>query len=157
MSKKKKNEIEYIWSDRKRTFLGLPWTFTRYFLTETKFITRTGWLSLDEDELDLYKVTDKKLKLPFWQRIVGCGTIIIYVRDTDTPEKEVHCVKNPREVLKKLDKQINAERDRYNTRGRDLYAITGGMSGGHAPHHHDDMMDHSRDEFECDCECHDHE
>ena len=73
----KKNEIEYIWSDRKRTFLGLPWSFTRYFLTETKFITRTGWLSLDEDELDLYKVTDKKLKLPFWQRIVGCGTIVV--------------------------------------------------------------------------------
>ena len=39
----KKNEIKAIWSDRKRTFLGLPWTFTKYFLTETKFITRTGW------------------------------------------------------------------------------------------------------------------
>ena len=151
----KKNEIEYIWSDRKRTFLGLPWTFTRYFLTETKFIPRTGWLSLDADELDLYKVTDKKLKLPFWQRLVGCGTITIYVRDTDTPEKEVRCVKRPREVLKMLDKQINAERDRYNTRGRDLYAITGGMGGGHIPHHHDDMMDHPVDD-DCDCDCHDH-
>ncbi len=151
----KKNEIEYIWSDRKRTFLGLPWSFTRYFLTGTKFITRTGWLSLDEDELDLYKVTDKKLKLPFWQRIVGCGTIIIYVRDTDTPEKEVRCVKNPREVLKMLDKQINAERDRYNTRGRDLYAITGGMAGGHGPHHHhDDIPENPVDD--CDCDCHDH-
>ena len=151
----KKNEIESIWSDRKRTIFGLPWTFTKYFLTETKFITRTGWLSLDEDELDLYKVTDKKLKLPFWQRVVGCGTIIIFVRDTDTPEKEVRCVKHPREVLKMLDKQINAERDRYNTRGRDLYAITGDMAGGH-PHHHDDMMDHHVDDCDCDVHGHDH-
>lgn len=142
----KKNEIEFIWSDRKRTFLGLPWSFTRYFLTDTKFITRVGFLSLVEDELDLYKVTDKKLKLPFWQRLVGCGTIILYVRDTDTPEKEIRCVKNPREVLVKIDKQINAERDRYNTRGRDLYAITGGM-GHHAPH--PDMAD-PHDDCGCD-------
>ncbi|MBQ8922918.1 MAG: PH domain-containing protein [Oscillospiraceae bacterium] len=131
----KKNAFEYIWRDRKRTIFGLPWSFTTYFLTETKFVTRSGFLSLAEDELDLYKVTDKKLLLPFWQRIVGCGTIIIYVRDTDTPQKEIRCVKKPREVLKMLDKQIDKERDRYNTRGRDLYAAMGGM--GHPPMYHD--------------------
>lgn len=142
MSKKK--ETNFIWQDRKRTIFGLPWTFTKYFLSDTKFITRVGFFNLDEDELDLYKVTDKKLKLPFWQRIVGCGTIILYVRDTDTPEKEIHCIKDPRGVLEMIDKQINAERDRYNTRGRDLYA-----AGGHGHGHpHDDMMDHPRDEFE---------
>ncbi len=141
----KKPEIEYVWQDRKRTFLGLPWSFTKYFLTNTKFITRPGFFNLDEDELDLYKVTDKKLKLPFWQRLVGCGTVILYVRDTDTPEKEVRCIKQPRQFLAMLDKQIDAERDRYNTRGRDLYAITGGM-GHHGHMHHDDMMDHPVDD-----------
>jgi hypothetical protein len=145
MSKKK--DFDYIWKDRKRTFLGLPWSFTTYFLTETKFITRTGWLNLDEDELDLYKVTDKKLRLPFWQRLVGCGTIIIYVRDTDTPEKEIRCVKKPREVLNMLDKQIEAQRDRYSTRGRDLYAA---MHGPAPHHHHDD----DGDDF---CDDHGHE
>lgn len=131
----KKDAISYLWRDRKRTIFGLPWSFTVYFLTETKFITRTGFFSLDEDELDLYKVTDKKLKLPFWQRIFGCGTILLYVRDTDTPTKEIHCVKRPREVLAKIDAQIEVQRDRYGTRGRDLYAAM----GGHMPlHHHDD-------------------
>ena len=139
MAKKKKGAIEYIWSDRKRTIFGLPWTFTTYFLTETKFITRTGLLSLSEDELDLYKVTDKKLVLPFWQRLVGCGTIMIYVRDTDTPIKEVHCVKHPRDVLAQLDKAIEGQRDRYGTRGRDLYAIQGGHG---VPHHHADNDDY---------------
>ncbi|MCR5305977.1 MAG: PH domain-containing protein [Oscillospiraceae bacterium] len=152
MAKKKKGDFDYIWSDRKRTFLGLPWTFTTYFLTDTKFITRTGLLSLSEDELDLYKVTDKKLVLPFWQRLVGCGTIMIYVRDTDTPIKEVHCVKKPREVLAQLDKAIEGQRDRYGTRGRDLYAIQGGR--GMAHHHHDDddcddcHYDHDDDGFD---------
>lgn len=156
MGKKKKNEIDYIWSDTKRSIFGLPWTFTKYFLTETKFITRVGFLSLDEDELDLYKVTDKKLVLPFLQRIVGCGTIILYVRDTDTPEKEVHCVKNPREVLKQIDKQIELQRDRYNTRGRDLYAITGGAPGGSGHHHDPHIHDHDPDDCEY-CEPHDHD
>lgn len=140
MAKKKKGDFSYTWSDRKRTIFGLPWTFTTYFLTDTKFITRTGMLSLSEDELDLYKVTDKKLVLPFWQRLVGCGTIMIYVRDTDTPIKEVHCVKKPREVLALLDKAIEGQRDRYGTRGRDLYAIQGGRG---VPHHH-----HAEDDYD---------
>lgn len=131
-----KNDIAAIWSDRKRIIFGLPWSFTKYFLTETKFITRVGLLSLDEDEFDLYKVTDKKLLLPFWQRIVGCGSILIHVRDTDTPTKEIRCVKNPREVLALLDEQIEAQRDRYNTRGRDLY-------GNRLSHHH---MNHDCDD-----------
>lgn len=115
-----KNEIDYVWTDKKRTLFGLPLSFTRYFLTENKFITRVGLLSLSEDELDLYTVTDKKLVLPFKQRIFGCGTIILYVRDTDTPIKEVKSIKAPRKVLEHLDKYINIQRDRYRTRGRDM-------------------------------------
>lgn len=146
----KKNAFDYIWRERKRTIFGLPWSFTTYFLTETKFVTRSGFLSLAEDELDLYKVTDKKLILPFWQRIVGCGTILMYVRDTDTPIKEIRCVKKPREVLKKLDQQIDKERDRYNTRGRDLYAAMGGIPP-HPMHH-----DYHDEADACDCDFPDH-
>ena len=146
-----KNDIENIWSDRKRTLFGLPWSFTKYFLTETKFITRVGLLSLNEDEFDLYKVTDKKLLLPFWQRIVGCGSILIHVRDTDTPTKEIHCVKHPREVLAMLDKQIEEQRDRYSTRGRDLYA-----SGGRPHHHSDHDYDDDVCDDDCECGCHGH-
>ena len=58
----KKDEIKYVWTDKKRTIFGLPLSFTRYFLTESKFITRTGFLSVDEDEIDLYKIIDKKLQ-----------------------------------------------------------------------------------------------
>ena len=55
----KKDVINYIWTDKKRTIFGLPISFTRYFLTEDKFITRKGFLSIEEDELDLYRVIDK--------------------------------------------------------------------------------------------------
>ena len=116
----KKNEFSYIWTGKKRTIFGLPLSFTRYFLTETKFITRKGFLSLEEDELDLYTVTDKKLVLKFTKRIFGCGTIVMNVIDTDTPVKAIESIKQPREVLELLDKHINIQRDKYRTRGRDM-------------------------------------
>lgn len=134
----KKDMFDYIWTDKKRTLFGLPLSFTRYFLTETKFITRKGFLNVEEDELELYRVTDKKLVLPLGQRIFKCGTIIMNVRDVDTPIKEVKSVKAPREVLAKLDEYININRDRYRTRGRD-------MIGGDLYMHDADLMD--GDEF----------
>ena len=117
----KRDVFDYVWTDKKRTFLGLPWSFTRYYLTESKFITRTGFLSVQEDELELYRVLDKKLVLTAGNRMVGCGTIVMNVRDVDTPIKEIKSVKNPREVMKLLDKYIDMNRDKYRTRGRDLY------------------------------------
>lgn len=116
----KKEEFDYIWTDKKRTIFGLSLSFTRYFLTETKFITRTGFLSIDEDEIDLYKITDKKLKIPFSQRLFKCGSIIIYSKDTDTPQKEVRSIKTPRKVSELIDRYVNAQRDKYGIRGRDM-------------------------------------
>lgn len=128
-----KKDFSYVWTDKKRTFLGLPISFTRYFLTETKFITRTGFLNVDEDEIDLYKITDKKIRLPLGQRLLGCGTIIIYSKDTDTPSKEVKCIKNPRQVSELIDKYLTIMRDKYGIRGRDLMNI----NGGHCDHNDD--------------------
>ena len=119
----RKEEFSYIWTDKKRTIFGLPISFTRYFLTETKFITRTGLFNIDEDELDLYKITDKKLRLPFMQRLFKCGSIVIYSKVTDTPSKEVTSIKNSRKVSELIDKYINAQRDKYGIRGRDMMNV----------------------------------
>jgi uncharacterized membrane protein YdbT with pleckstrin-like domain len=117
----KRDVFDYVWTDKKRTFLGLPWSFTRYYLTDSKFITRTGIFSVQEDELELYRVLDKKLVLTMGNRMVGCGTIVMNVRDVDTPVKEIKSVKKPREVMKLLDQYIDMNRDKYRTRGRELY------------------------------------
>lgn len=130
-----KIEYDYVWTDKKRTLFGLPLSFTRYILTEKKFITRKGFFNIEEDEFDLYRVIDKKLVLPLGQRMFGCGTIIINVRDNDTPVKEIKSIKVPRELLRLLDDYIEKARDQYNIRGRDLM----GMGGPH--HHHEDVDD----------------
>ena len=97
-----KIEFDYLWTDKKRTLFGLPLSFTRYILTEKKFITRKGFFTVEEDEFDLYRVIDKKLVLPFGQRLFGCGTVIINVKDNDTPVKEIKSVKAPRELMNLL-------------------------------------------------------
>lgn len=126
-----KADFDYIWTDKKRTIFGLPISFTRYFLTEKKFITRKGFFTIEEDEFDLYRVIDKKLVLPFGERLFGCGTVVINVKDVDTPVKEVRCIKAPRKFMQLLDEQVEKMRDAYGIRGRD-------MMQGEAPYRPDE-------------------
>ena len=119
-----------VWTDKKRTFLGLPWSFTRYILTEKKFITRKGFLSITEDEIELYRIMDKSLKVSFGQRLDGTGTVILNCKDT--PVKEIKSIKKPHQFMEILEKYVDDQRDKYGTRGRDIL--------GGAPHVHDDSI-----------------
>ena len=121
-----KDGLEYIWTDKKRTLFGLPLSFTRYYLSNTRLITRIGFLTIEEDELDIYRITDKKMRLPLWQRIFGCGTIVLFSKDVDTPEKEIHAIKNPRQVSDLITALINEQRDKFGIRGRDMVGVPGG-------------------------------
>lgn len=123
---------EHVWTDKKRTIFGLPLSFTRYILTERKLVTRRGLFTLHEDEIDLYRVIDKKLCIPLGQRMFGCGTIILTSKDTDSPKKELKSIKNVREVLNLIEKYVDAERTRYAVRGRDMIGNL-----------HDDDVNHS--------------
>lgn len=116
----KDKQIKYIWSDKKRTLFGLPISFTRYYLTENRFITRTGFINVVEDELELYRIVDKSLTRSLWQRMFGCGTITLYCKDADTPEKQVVSIKCPREVSDLIGSYVSQYRDRYSIRGRDM-------------------------------------
>ena len=117
----KKEDFEYIWTDKKRPVFGLPISFTRYFLTKEKLITRKGLLSITEDECELYRITDKRLKLPFMQRLFNCGTVYVHVKnDSDTPVKEIKAIKVPRKLMNLLDEYVNIQRDKYAIRGRDM-------------------------------------
>ena len=117
---KRDKEIEYIWSDKKRTFLGLPLSFTRYYLTEERLITHIGFIKIAEDELELYRILDKRMNRTFSQRLFGCGTIILYCKDEDTPEKHIVSIKCPREVSDLISSLVSQQKDQYAIRGRDM-------------------------------------
>ena len=118
-----KIDFDYIWTDKKRTIFGLPISFTRYILTEKKLITQTGFLSITEDEVELYRVSDKSLQLPLGQRMFGCGTVVINCRDTDTPIKEIKSIKEPRKFMALLEENVDIQRDKYRVRGRAMIGI----------------------------------
>lgn len=118
-----KIDYDYIWTDKKRTIFGLPISFTRYILTEKKLITRVGFLSIKEDEVELYRITDKSLQLPFGQRLFGCGTVVIHCKDTDTPIKNIVSIKRPRDFINVLEENVDIQRDRYRVRGRDMVGM----------------------------------
>lgn len=119
---------EILWTGKKN-ILGMPISFTRYILTESKLITRIGWLNIREDEIELYRVYDKSISLSLGQRMVKCGTIKLLSKDTDTPTKLLQSVRNPREVKRLLDEAVQQQRDKYYVRGRDM--VGAGMESDH--------------------------
>lgn len=120
LEKIKKNYGEDLLWTGKKCICGLPISFTRYILTSTVLYTRTGFLNVKEDEIELYKIIDKVMMFPLGQRIVGCGTVKLTSKDSDTPEKLLKSVKKPREVKRILDEAVKAQRDKYMIRGRDM-------------------------------------
>ncbi len=124
---------EIIWTGKKR-ILGMPISFTRYILTDTKLITKQGFLNIKEDEIELYRVYDMALELPLVQRIFGCGTLKLLSKDSDTATKILQTIKAPREAKRLIDEAVRVQRDKYYVRGRD-------MIGGNFPSNHDEDGD----------------
>ncbi len=119
MAGREKIEQKYCWYDRKRTFLGLPLSFTRYFLTEEKLLVRTGFLSMKEEEVRLYRILDVTLKRSLRQRIFGLGTIHCCSADKSTPEFDILSVKNSEWVKETLSDLVEQERSRKRISGRE--------------------------------------
>ena len=124
---------DLLWSGKK-CICGMPISFTRYILTSTVLYTRVGFLNVKEDEIELYKIVDKVMEFPLGQRMVGCGTINLTSKDSDTPQKLLKSIKKPREVKKILDDAVRVQRDKYMIRGRDMM----GAAVEHVHDHDDD-------------------
>jgi uncharacterized membrane protein YdbT with pleckstrin-like domain len=77
--------MKYV--ERKRIkFFGLPFTFTKYIITDEKLTITTGFLSITEDDAYMYKIQDVRLTRSLAERISGLGTIICYTGDMTHPE-----------------------------------------------------------------------
>ena len=134
------SKISYLWKDRKRTFLGLPWSFTRYFLQEEKLVIDTGFFSRQEDEIRLYRITDITLHRTFGERLLGIGTIHCCSGDKTTPEFDIEKIKHPRDVKELLSDMVEKERLRHRVSIRENFSEEG----------HDDDYDDDDDRDEPD-------
>ena len=120
---------EIIWKDRKRIFFGLPWTFTKYSLSEDRLFISTGFFSVKEDEVRLYRIMDVALERKLWQRMCGLGTIKCCSADKTMGDFEIKNIKKSREVKEMLSNMVEDERTKKKVSSREF-------------------MDHERDEFD---------
>ncbi len=124
-----------IWVDRKRwVFFGLPWTFTKYRLTPSKLLVETGFLSKDEEEIRLYRITDVSLKRGLFERMFGLGTIILRSSDTSNPTQELIHIKNPKNVKEVVSQSIETSRRENGVRTSEMVGMPHhDMPDGHHP------------------------
>lgn len=120
---------EIIWKDRKRIFFGLPWTFTKYSISEDRLFISTGFFSVKEDEVRLYSIMDVSLERKLWQRMCGLGTIKCCSADKTMGDFEIKNIKKSREVKEMLSNMVEDERTKKKVSSREF-------------------MDHERDEFD---------
>ena len=112
-----------IWSDRKRIFCGLPWTFTTYTLTSDRLFIETGVLGKHEDEVRLYRILDISLSRSFSQRIFGLGTIHCCSADKTMGDFDIINIKNPREVKERLSELVEHERQAKHVTNREFMTL----------------------------------
>ena len=109
-----------IWTARRRTFFGLPWTFTRYHLSQEKLVVESGFFRHRVDEIRLYRIKDVLLKRNLRERILGLGTIFVASSDHTMGDFEIQRVRNSRVVAESLSDLVEESRRRNRVVAREL-------------------------------------
>ena len=104
----KRNNL--LWHDRKRNFLGLPWSFTVYGLDKNRLFIERGFLSTTDDEVRLYRITDISLSRSLWQKIIGTGTIHCTSADKTMMNFDITNIKHPYDAKELLSNLIETSR-----------------------------------------------
>lgn len=104
------------YAERKRwVFFGLPFTFTKYTVTNEIITINTGFLSTKENDCYLYKVQDVELLTSLGERIFGLGTVACYTGDNTHPQLYLTHIKNAKEIKDYILKVSEEERRRRRT------------------------------------------
>ena len=130
--------MEHIWKDRKR-FMGMPLSFTRYALSEDRLFLSTGFLSIKDEEVLLYRIRDIQTSRSLWQRIFGVGTITVVSADKTMPTLVLKNVKDPMDVKELLHKQVEEMKIQRRVRVGEI------MSGCDCEHDEDELPDDDSD------------
>lgn len=109
-----------LWSDRKRTLFGLPWSFTVYEITDDRLFIQSGFLSITDEEIRLYRVMDITYRASIFQRLFGVGSIELETSDRTSSRVVIQSVKKPRDVKELLARKVEEERDRKRVVSREM-------------------------------------
>ena len=93
------SNIQILWQDRKRNIFGLPWTFTKYSLSEDRLFIKTGLLKTVE--------------------IFRIGTIEVSSGDTTMGNFELKNIRDVSEVKEKLSQLVEENREKKRVANRE--------------------------------------
>lgn len=106
-----------IMRERKRwAFLGLPFTFTKYLITDKRLVIQTGFFVSKESEILHYRILDMNYSRNLLQKMFGLGTISLYAQDVTHPELVIKNIKHSREFKEKLAELTEKEKQRLSVR-----------------------------------------
>lgn len=113
-------EVTYVWKDRKRNALGLPWTFTTYALSEDRLFVKEGLFKTVEDEVRLYRILDVSMSRTLFQKIFGMGSIQVASADKTLGNFELKNIKNPGQVKERLSRLVEENREKKRVSNREF-------------------------------------
>ena len=89
--------VEFV--ERKRwLFLGLPFTFTKYYINEDLLTVREGFFKTVENDCYMYKIQDVQHTATLVEKLFGLGTVVCFTGDTTHPNLELKHIKHSREI-----------------------------------------------------------
>lgn len=122
--RKRGNMTEF--EERKRwVFLGLPFTFTKYYIKENILTITNGLFKRFENDCYMYKIQDVELITSLAERIFGLGTVVCYTGDKTHPQLRIEHVKHAREIKNYILEM--SEQDRLKRRTLNTLDISAGL------------------------------
>ena len=114
--------VEILWKDRKRGFLGLPLSFTKYSLTKERLFVETGFINSMENEVRLYRILDVQMTRNLGQKMFGLGSINVHSSDASLKDFTIKNIKKPKYVKELLSELVEKQRDEKRVVNRELMA-----------------------------------
>ena len=93
------DQDETAFVERKRwLFFGLPFTFTKYTISQNYLTINHGLINTTEDDCYMYKIQDVKLMTSLFERLFGLSTLVCYTGDITTPELRLIHIRHGKEI-----------------------------------------------------------
>ena len=108
------------WYDRKRLWCGLPWTFTKYGMSDDRLFVEKGLLNVRGMGVRLYRILNISIQRSLIQRIFGLGTIHLDSTDKDLSCFDIVNIKNSESVMEMISEAVEAERLRNRVASREF-------------------------------------
>lgn len=116
------SNTDILWKDKKRGFLGLPLSFTKYSLTKERLFVETGFLNSVENEVRLYRILDVQMTRTLGQKLFGLGSINVHSSDASLKDFTIKNIKKPKYVKELLSELVEKQRDEKRVVNRELMA-----------------------------------